>query len=72
MLLSVIPEQLNFIFCYGFNLLSTNFTKWLNTLKQFVGKLPTYSLSVFYHFAGMAFKGLMYALSRIPLVHCVV
>ena len=40
------------------NPLSTNFTKWLNTLKQFVGKLPTNCLSVFDHFTVLAFKGL--------------
>ena len=40
------------------NSLSTNFTKWSNTLKQFVGKLPTNCLSVFDHFAALAFKGL--------------
>ena len=32
------------------NPLSANLTKWLNTLKQFVGKLPTNCLSVFDHF----------------------
>ena len=40
------------------NPLSANFTKWSNTLKQFVGKLPTNCLSVFDHFVGLAFKGL--------------
>ena len=40
------------------NPLSANFTKWSNTLKQFVGKLPTNCLSVFDHFAGLALKGL--------------
>ena len=39
--------------------LSTNFTKWSSTLKQFVGKLPTNCLSVFDHFVGLALKGLM-------------
>ena len=42
----------------GFNPLSTNITKWSNTLKQFVGKLPTNCLSVFDHFVGLALKGL--------------
>ena len=32
------------------NPLSANPTKWSNTLKQFVGKLPTNCLSVFDHF----------------------
>ena len=40
------------------NVLSTNFTKWLNTLKQFIGKLPTNCLSVFDDFVGLALKGL--------------
>ena len=39
-------------------LLSSNPTKWSNTLKQFLGKLPTNRLSVFYHFVGLALKGL--------------
>ena len=41
----------------NFNPLSTNPTKWPNTLKQFVGKLPTNCLSVFDHFLGFALKG---------------
>ena len=40
------------------NPLSANFTKWSNTLKQFVGKLPTNCLSVFGNFLGLALKGL--------------
>ena len=40
------------------NPLSANFTKWSNTLKQFVGNLPTNCLSVFDHFVGLVFKGL--------------
>ena len=40
------------------NPLSANFTKWSNTLKQFVGNLPTTCLSVFGHFVGLALKGL--------------
>ena len=40
------------------NPLSTNPTKWSNTLKQFVGKLPKNYLSVFDHFVGLALKGL--------------
>ena len=42
----------------AFNPLSANPTKWSNTLKQFVGKLPTNSLSVFDHFVILALKGL--------------
>ena len=40
------------------NPLSANFTKWSNTLKQFVGKLATSYLSVFDYFVGLALKGL--------------
>ena len=46
-----------------FNLLSPNITKWSNTLKQFVRKLPTNCLSVFYHFVGLALKVLKLPLS---------
>ena len=42
----------------GSNPLSASITKWSNTLKQFVGKLPTNCLSVFDHFVGLALKGL--------------
>ena len=42
----------------SFNPLSAKSAKWLNTLKQFVGKLPTNCLSVFDHFVGLALKGL--------------
>ena len=42
-----------------FNPLSTNPTKWSNTFKQFVGKLPTNCLSVFDHFVILALKGLI-------------
>ena len=44
--------------CGNVNLLSTNFIKWSNTLKQFVGKFPTNCLSVFDHFVGFTIKGL--------------
>ena len=39
-------------------LLSVNPTKWSNTFKQFVGKLPTNYLSVFHHFMILALKEL--------------
>ena len=42
---------------FKFNPLSANSTKWSNTLKQFVGKLPTNSLSVFDHFVKLAHRG---------------
>ena len=41
------------------NPLSANFTKWSNTLKQFVGRLPANCLSVFDHFVGLLLRGLM-------------
>ena len=41
------------------NPLSANPTKWSNTLKQLIGKLPTNCLSVFDHFARLALKGLI-------------
>ena len=40
------------------NPLSANPTKWSNTLKQFVNKLPTNCLSVFDNFMGLVLKGL--------------
>ena len=53
------------------NPLSANFTKWSNTLKQFVGKLPTNCLSVFENFVGLALKGLKVCLSwhKNPRLH---
>ena len=46
------------MFFLHINLLNADFTKWSNTLKQFVDKLPTNCLSVFDHFVGLALKGL--------------
>ena len=40
------------------NPFSANFTKWSNTLKQFVGNLPMNCLSVFDDFVGLTLKGL--------------
>ena len=40
------------------NPLSANPTKWLNTLKEFVGNLPMNCLSVFDNFVILALKGL--------------
>ena len=63
----IIPESLsllsltlrNFILkIIGINPLSANFTKWSNTLKQFIDKLPTNCLSVFDHFVRLTLKGL--------------
>ena len=39
-----------------FNSLSTNPTKWSNTLKQFFSNLPTDCLSVLDHFVGLTLK----------------
>ena len=47
-----------FLLYITFNPLSANSTKWSNTLKHFVGNLPTNCLSVFDHFVGLALKGL--------------
>ena len=41
-----------------FNPLYANPTKWSNTLKQFVSKVPTNCLSAFDHFAEFTLKGL--------------
>ena len=41
------------------NTSGANPTKWPNTLKQFVGKLPSNCLSVFDHFVKLALKGLI-------------
>ena len=54
--------------CSGaFNPLSANFTKWSNTLKQFVGNLPTNYLSVIGHFVGLTLKGLIFVLNWEPV-----
>ena len=39
--------------------LNANPAKWSNTLKQFVGNLPTNCLSVFDHFVKLTLKGLI-------------
>ena len=48
----------------GFNPLSASLRKWSNTLKKFVGNLPTNCLSVFDHF--MRLKGLRKKLRVFP------
>ena len=60
-----IQKHLSKVFCEKsvLNPLSANFTKWLSTIKQFVGKLPTNYLSVFDHFVGLALKGLKISLN---------
>ena len=52
----------------GINPFSANFTKWSNTLKQFVGNLLRNYLSVFGHFVRLALKGLKgCTLSNLPV-----
>ena len=41
-----------------FKPLSANLIKWSNTLKQFVGNLPTNFLNVFDRYMGLGLKGL--------------
>ena len=47
------------------NTLSANFTKWSDTLKQFLANLPTNCLSVFNHFVELALKELRLCQIRI-------
>ena len=49
------------------NALNANPTKWSNTFKQLVGKLPTNCLSVFDHFVGLAFKVLKRLVTAITI-----
>ena len=59
-MLQSLTDFLSNVFCGNqdnLNPLGANFTKWSNTLKQFVGKLPANSLSVFDHFVALALKG---------------
>ena len=55
-----------------FYLLRDNPTKWSNTLKQFVDKLPTNCFSVFDHFVELAFKGLTFESTFKTLKHITV
>ena len=47
------------------NPLSANPTKWSDTLKQFIGNLPTNCLSVFDHFEKLALKGLNILIAKV-------
>ena len=47
------------------NTLSASLTKLANTLKQFVGNLPTNCLSVFDHFVRLAIKRIILGLGRL-------
>ena len=57
----VIASKISSIHKFILNPLSANITKWSNTLKQFVGKLPKNCLNVFPHFVGLALKRLKYS-----------
>ena len=65
---SIICDIVTLYFCssvdfgsgFSVNTLSVNPRGWSNTLKQFVGKLPTNCLSVFDHFGRLALKGSRY------------
>ena len=48
--------------------ISTDHTKWSNTLKQFVGNLPTNCLSVFEQFVILALKGLNVSYNLFQLI----
>ena len=48
---------------------SANFTKWSNTLKQFLDKLATNCLSVFDHFVGLALKRLISFFSNLLIAY---
>ena len=51
----------------AFNPLSSNPTKWSNTLKQFVGNLPTNCMTLFECFVKLALKGLNFEQISWPL-----
>ena len=56
----------------AFKSLSANSEKWSNTLKQFVGNLPTNCLSVFDHFMNLALKGLNVFSTAFTHSNCIV
>ena len=60
-----IPVVWNGLIPANLNPLSDNPTKWSNTLKQFVGNLPTNCLSVFDNFMKLAVKGLKHFLFHV-------
>ena len=53
--MEIVPRK---FLIFNLNPLSANPTKWSNTLKKFVGNLPTNCLSVFDHFVKLALKRL--------------
>ena len=56
--LSIHVRNSKIIFSIVINPLRANPTNWSNTLKQFVGNLPTNCLSVFDHLLKLSLKGL--------------
>ena len=52
----IVRKSISKHLCNAFNPLIANPTKWSNTVKQFVGKLPTNCLRVFDHFEKLAPK----------------
>ena len=63
-------QKLTYVILAYNNHLSANPTKWLNTLKHFVGNLTTNCLSVSDHFVGVALKEIsMIYLNKNDLFH---
>ena len=63
---SILSQGVFTQFSFCLNPLSTNPTKWPNTLKQFDDNLLTNCLSVFDHFVKLALKGLSFT-SRVSI-----
>ena len=62
------PRQTYYLTVISVDPLSANLIKWSNTLKQFLGNLPTNCLSVFDHLVGFALKGLRQSIN--PVINC--
>ena len=62
------PHKAQSCLGYRVNPFSANPAKWSNTLKQFIGKLPTSWLSVFDHFVKLALKGLSHSRGLEPVL----
>ena len=63
--LSIHVRNSKIIFSIVINPLRANPTNWSNTLKQFVGNLPTNCLSVLDYFVKLALKGLRCTLKSV-------
>ena len=55
--MSTLRKRHHYVYFKHLSVNPTKCKKMLNTLKQFVGKLPMNCLSVFDHFVGLALKG---------------